>query len=129
MAISLESAQKLRQLVKKIPARGLRMEVLLQENECGTKGCLAGWSAHFAGCRPYGGFSSYVITPEGERVGTAEFAKENLGLTDMQASDLFFLNWPNGLWDEYGKINKPGDRKRFLAKVVENFIETGGWGQ
>lgn len=54
-------------------------------NECGTTGCIAGWTAALAGA--------------GDDVDIERAAREALGLTWRQADRLFF--WGNSVWVDH----------------------------
>lgn len=76
----------------------------LQESECGTTACFAGWTALETGCTPYisehnrdwftlkglpTAHAVEVLTPEGQRCLVSVWAQRQLGLNDDERCELF----------------------------------------
>jgi len=92
----------------------LDLDVWIAHRTCGTRGCIAGWTVLLSGYEPHFGpydsvHTGYLTT--GERVKAV--AQRELGLTDSQASDLFFATADiDAVWDlieeySHGAITRP----------------------
>ena len=82
--------------------------------ECGTTGCIAGWTVMLVKGRE----ETIQLDLTGGRVGRA--AQKLLGISDVERAELFYL-WP----EEYGVAKRNGDHAeaaRIIAARIDQFI-------
>lgn len=91
----------LRHVVERIPPERLRMDLIVEQTECGTFGCMLGWAAQDqlfqeAGLRTEGNYCGSVLLWRGEWKGFRDAGHKLFGITEFESFDLFSISYQAG---------------------------------